>query len=219
MKEGDFVRIDYVGRIVESGEIFDLTKEDYAKQEGVFTPEVKYGSVSIVIGANLVVKGLENALKEMKVGDKKKVKVKPEDAFGERKTEFIKLVPIAEFKKQDMTPYPGMLVNINRLRGRVLSVSGGRVRVDFNHPLAGKELEYDVEIKEQVSDPVEKIKAIMENYLKDIKNAEVSIQNELVEIKIKNEDVPRMIKKTISDMIMKWIENIKKTRFIDEFTQ
>jgi len=185
----------------------------------VFTPEVKYGSVPIIIGANLVVKGLENALKEMKIGDKKKITVKPEDAFGERKTEFIKLVPIAEFKKQGMTPYPGMLVNINRLRGRVLSVSGGRVRVDFNHPLAGKELECDVEIKEQINDSVEKVKAVMENYLKDVKDVEISIQNEIVEIKIKNEDAPRMIKKTVSDTIIKWIEGIKKIQFIEEFAQ
>jgi FKBP-type peptidyl-prolyl cis-trans isomerase 2 len=47
-----------------------------------------------------------------------------------------------------MTPYPGMIVSVNRLRGKVLSVSGGRVRVDFNHPLAGKTLRFDVEVVE-----------------------------------------------------------------------
>jgi len=193
MEEGSFIRIDYVGRIGESGEIFDLTKEDVARKENIFNPEVNYGPVPIIIGAEVVVKGLENELKKMNVGDKKKVIVKPEDAFGERKAEFIKLVHMSEFKKQNIDPYPGMLVNIGRLRGRVISVSGGRVRVDFNHPLAGKSLEYDVEIKEEITDQKEKIKV--------------------------KEEISGMIKKTIANMIMKWVKNIKKIQFIDEFTQ
>jgi len=217
MEEGSFIRIDYVGRIIESGEIFDLTKEDVAKKENIFNPEVNYGPVPIIIGAEMAVKGLENELKKMIIGDKKKILIKPEDAFGERKAEFIKLVPVSEFKKQDIDPYPGMPVNINRLRGRVISVSGGRVRVDFNHPLAGKSLEYDVEIKEQIIDQTEQTKAILEFFLKK-KDNDVSIENETAKIKVK-EEISGMIKKTIANMIMKWVKNIKKIQFIDEFTQ
>ncbi len=218
MKEGDFIRIDYIGRISESGKIFDLTKEDFAKKEGMFNPNSKYGPVPVVIGGNFVVKGLENELKKMKVGEKKKITVKPEDAFGERKSEFIKLIPLSEFKKQDMDPYPGMPVTINRLMGRVLSVSGGRVRVDFNHPLAGKDLEYEVEIKKRITKIVEKTKAILEFFLKDDKDVEVVIEKDVVEIKMKK-DVVRRVKKTIAENIMKWVNNLKKVRFVDEFTQ
>jgi len=217
MEEGSFIRIDYVGRIGESGEIFDLTKEDVARKENIFNPEVNYGPVPIIIGADVAVKGLENELKKMNVGDKKKVIVKPEDAFGERKAEFIKLVPMSEFKKQNIDPYPGMLVNISGLRGRVISVSGGRVRVDFNHPLAGKSLEYDVEIKEEITDQKEKIKAILEFFLKK-KDNEITIENETAKIKVK-EGISSMTKKTIADMVLKWVKNIKKIQFIDEFTQ
>ena len=217
MEEGSFIRIDYVGKIIESGEIFDLTKEDVARKENIFNPEVNYGPVPIIIGAEMAVKGLENELKKMIIGDKKKILIKPEDAFGERKAEFIKLVPVSEFKKQDIDPYPGMPVNINRLRGRVISVSGGRVRVDFNHPLAGKSLEYDVEIKEQIIDQTEQTKAILEFFLKK-KDNDVSIENETAKIKVK-EEISGMIKKTIANMIMKWVKNIKKIQFIEEFTQ
>ena len=194
-----------------------MTKEDVAKKENIFNPEVNYGPVPIIIGAEMAVKGLENELKKMIIGDKKKILIKPEDAFGERKAEFIKLVPVSEFKKQDIDPYPGMPVNINRLRGRVISVSGGRVRVDFNHPLAGKSLEYDVEIKEQIIDQTEQTKAILEFFLKK-KDNDVSIENETAKIKVK-EEISGMIKKTIANMIMKWVKNIKKIQFIDEFTQ
>jgi len=217
MEEGSFIRIDYVGRIVESREIFDLTKEDVAKKENIFNPEVNYGPVPIIIGAEVAVKGLENELKKMNVGDKKKILVKPEEAFGERKTEFIKLIPISEFKKQNIDPYPGMPVSISRLRGRVISVSGGRIRVDFNHPLAGKSLEYDVEIKEEITDQKEQIKAILEFFLKK-KDNEIIIENETAKIKVK-EEISGTTKKTIANMIMKWVKNIKKIQFIDEFTQ
>ena len=217
MKEGDFIRMDYVGRITESREIFDLTKEDAAKKEKIFKPEINYGPIPVIIGAGIVVKGLENELKGMKVGDKKKIVVKPGDAFGERKSEFIKLVSISEFKKQNIEPYPGMSVDISRLRGRVISVSGGRVRVDFNHPLAGKTLEYEIEIKEEIINKKEKIKAILEFFLRE-KDNDISFENETVRIKTK-EETSRMAKKTIADMIMKWIKNIKKIQFIDEFAQ
>lgn len=217
MKEGTFVRIDYVGRVIESGNIFDLTREDVAKKEGIFNPSFGYGPVPIIVGANFVVRGLEKALKQMKIGDKKKVKVEPNNAFGERNSKLIKLIPLSQFKKQSMAPFPGMPITLNNLNGRVLSVSGGRVKVDFNHPLAGKTLEYEIEIKEKITKSTDKIKAIVEFFLKN-KNVEVSIDKDTVEIKIKM-DITRRIKKTIADTVLKWVENIKLIRFIDEFAQ
>jgi len=219
MNEGDFIRIDYIGKVSESGEIFDLTKESVAKEMGIFNPEFKYGSVPVILGAHHVVKGLENELMKMEVGKSKKVTVKPEDALGERKSELIRLIPLSEFKKRDIDPTPGMLIVESGMRGRVLSVSGGRVRVDFNHPLAGKTLEYDVEIKEMITDANEKIMAILELFLKFEKD-EISVRTdkEILEIKIdKSKDVPKTIKKMIADNVIKWIKNIKKVCFIEEF--
>jgi FKBP-type peptidyl-prolyl cis-trans isomerase 2 len=217
MKEGDFVRIDYVGRISESGEIFDLTREDVAKEKGLYNPKMKYNSMPLIIGANFVVKGLEEGLKEMKVGERKKIIIKPEDAFGERDANFIKLLPVSEFKKQGITPYPGMEVTVNKIRGRVLSVSGGRVRVDFNHPLAGKTLEYEVEIKKEITDLKEKVLAILEYYLQvDEKDLDIKMEKDLIEINIRV-DASKFVKKVIADTIKKWISEIKKVRFVDEY--
>jgi FKBP-type peptidyl-prolyl cis-trans isomerase 2 len=217
MKDGDFIRIDYIGKISESGEIFDLTKEDIAKEKGMYSPDFKYGTIPVIIGANFVVRGLENSLKEMQVGDKKNIIVKPEEAFGERDARFVKLIPLTEFKKQGITPYPGMPVTINRLNGRVLSLSGGRIRVDFNHPLAGKTIEYEVEIKSLITDVKDKIDAILNFYLK-LKEGDltITIDKETVEINIKVE-VSKFVEKTIADTIKKWISEIKKVRFVDEY--
>ena len=219
MKEGDFIRIDFVGKISESDEIFDLTKESVAREKGIYNPNFKYGPVPVILGSHHVVRGLENALMKMKVSEKKKIIVKPEDALGERKAELIRLIPLTEFKKHDIDPFPGMPIVQNNMRGRVLSVSGGRVRVDFNHPLAGKTLEYEVEIKEKITTAKEKIIGILELFLKFEKDEiNVKIEKETLEIKIdKKLDVPKAIKKVIVDNVTKWVKNIKKVRFIEEF--
>ena len=219
MKEGDFIRIDYVGKISESGEIFDLTKENIAKEKTIYNPNLSYKPVPIIVGANFVVRGLENGLKEMKVGEKKKIIVKPEGAFGKRSSKLIRLIPLSEFKKQKTDPYPGMIVTVNNLPGKVISVTGGRVRVDFNHPLSGKTLEYDVEIKEKITNKIGKIKAVLEFFLKGGEDLDVSFENETVEIKTRKKDIPKEIKKTIADTILKWIKNVKKIRFVQEFEQ
>jgi len=216
LKDGDFIRIDYVGKISESGQIFDLTKEDVARKNGIFNPDFKYGPVPVIIGANMLVKGLEKELKRMKVGEKKKIKVKPEDGFGKRNEKLIKLIPLSYFKKQKITPYPGLLININGIIGRVLSISGGRVRVDFNHPLAGKTLEYEVEIKERITDKKEKIYAILRLFFKETEDFSVRISKEVIEIKMKR-DVPRGSKEKIADMLKKWIKDVKKIRFVEEY--
>ena len=219
MEEGDFIRIDYVGRISENGEIFDLTKEDVAKEKEIYNPEFKYGPIPVILGAHHIMKGLENELIKMEVGKSKKIIIIPENALGERKSELIRLLPLAEFKKREIDPFPGMPIMESGMRGRVLSVSGGRVRVDFNHPLAGKTLEYDIEIKEKITNINEKILAILELFLKFEKDdINLKIEKETLEIKIgKNQDVPKQVKKMIADNIIKWIKTIKKVIFIEEF--
>jgi FKBP-type peptidyl-prolyl cis-trans isomerase 2 len=219
MEEGDFIRIDYIGKVSENGEIFDLTKENVAKEKEIYNPEFKYGPIPVILDAHYIMKGLENELIKMEIGKSKKIIIKPEDALGERKSELIRLIPLSEFKKRDINPFPGMPIMENGMRGRVLSISGGRVRVDFNHPLAGKTLEYDVEIKEKIIDINEKVLAILELFLKFEKDdINLKIEKETLEIKIgKKQDIPKQVKKMIADNAIKWIKNIKKIIFIEEF--
>ncbi len=216
MNEGDFVRINYVGRIKESKEIFDLTKEDVAKEKGIFNPDFKYGPVPVIIGSSMIIKGVEKILKEMKVGEKRDIVVSHEDGFGKRSEKLIKLIPIVEFRRQNMDPYPGMIINMNNLSGRVLSVSGGRITVDFNHPLAGKELEYDLEIMEEIKEKDKQVKAILELYIKmKDDDAEVSVKDNVAEIKLKI-DMPRKAKEEFVQTVKKWVKEIDKIRFIEE---
>ncbi|MEM5783119.1 MAG: peptidylprolyl isomerase, partial [Candidatus Aenigmatarchaeota archaeon] len=127
MQKGDFIEISYTGKIKENGSIFDK------------------GDVIIALGRNMILPPLEKYLLEMNVGERKNVNVSPEEAFGKRNENLIKTIPLSEFKKHNTNPYPGMIISADNMQGRVLSINGGRVTVDFNHPLAGKYLNYDIE--------------------------------------------------------------------------
>jgi len=219
MNSGDFVYIEYVGKIKESGEIFDLTRKDVAKKENIYNEEIKYGPVPIIVDADFVMTGLNEALKEMNVGEKKNFEIKPEKAFGERNTELVKLIPEARFKEQDMDATPGSFVTINKLKGRILSVDGGRVKVDFNHPLAGKTLEYEIEIVSKIEDQTEKVKALIYYFTSIPKeDLEVKIMEKLAEIEFKKQfNMMREVKEMIAKNIVKWIKPVEKVKFIDVF--
>jgi len=216
MKEGDFVLVDFVGRIKETGEIFDLTVEEVARENGIYEPNFIYKPVPVIVGSHMIIKGVEEALMGMNVGEKKTITVKPEDGFGNRSEKLVKLIPISEFKRQDIEPYPGMPVTVNNLQGRVLAISGGRVKVDFNHVLAGKELEYELEIKKLLEKVEEKVQAVYGIFVKSREEPKVVFSEGVAEVHL-NDDLPRDVKKDIAETAKKWISEVKKVRFVEEF--
>jgi len=216
MKDGDFVTIDYVARVKDTGEIFDLTDEALAKKESMYREDVNYGPVTFIVGANFVIRGLDEALHSMEVGEKKSIEISPDKAFGPRHEELVKLVPESQFKQQDMKPSPGAFVNVNNIRGRIVSVSGGRVKVDFNHPLAGKTLQYEIEVKGQITDRNEKVNSILDYFTGKSGKVKVGkVSDNEVEIET-GVDVQRRLKELIATTISKWI-GVKTVKFVDVF--
>lgn len=199
MQINDFIRISYSGKIKDMTEEFD-----------------KGSAVPVIVGAKYVINGLDEALQQMNLTEKRTIEIPPEKGFGQRDLNLIKLVPESEFRKHDTKPYPGMVVNADNLRGRVLSVSSGRVKVDFNHPLAGKNLIYEVEIKEKIEKLEEKISAIVEFYTRLEKDkVKVALSGESAEITIPPV-VHSIYKKKISEDIMKFVP-VKSVKFSEVF--
>ncbi len=153
MEKGDLVLVDYIGRT--DGEIFDLTYEDIAEEKGIKREDANYDPIPVLIGEDYVIEGFEEALEDMDVGDEKTIEVEPEKGYGDRDSDKVETYPEKEFKKQGVNVRPGEELMIGNQRGKVISVGSGRVRIDFNHPLAGKKLEYDVEVVEKVEDDEE----------------------------------------------------------------
>jgi len=181
VEKGDVIKLRYTGRIKETGEIFDTTDEEIAKEAGIYKENGVYGPVPIAVGAGHVLQGLDEALEGLEVGKKYEIEVPPEKGFGKRDRKLIKTFTLGQFRRQGVIPFPGMPVEIEtesgrKLKGRVLTVSGGRVRVDFNHPYAGRHLVYEVEIVEKVEDPIEKVKAMIELRLPRVDAGKVVIE-------------------------------------------
>ena len=181
IKRGDVIRLHYTGRIKETGEVFDTTYEEVAKEAGIYNENGIYGPVPIAVGAGHVLKGLDEQLEGLEVGKKYEIVVPPEKGFGRRDPKLIKTFTLGQFRRSGIAPFPGMPVEIEteggrKLKGKVLTVSGGRVRVDFNHPYAGKHLVYEVEVVEKIEDPIEKIKALIELRLPMVDREKVIIE-------------------------------------------
>jgi len=207
MQKGDFVRIDYVGRL-ESGEIFDLTDVELAKKEKIFNPHARYGPAPVIVGAGFLVPGLDKLLLDMKVGEKRDAVIKPEEGFGQRNAAFVRTVPSKLFKQ---LPAPGQLVDFGNMRGRVQSVSAGRVRVDFNHPLAGKVLKYKLEVKEKIEGQKPQIDAILEFFGA---KGDVRLEGKTATVVAK---LPQQLKEGISKLVLEHVKGIEKVDFVESF--
>lgn len=156
LQKGDFVRVTYTVK-VQGGAVIETTEEPVAKEMGLHKEGATYGPRTLILGANSVIPGLEEALLGKEVGHKGSVTVPPEKSFGPRQPGRIETFTVARFPEP---PYPGMEVSLEGRQGVVETVIGRRVRVDFNHPLAGKALVYDYVIAERLDTPQKRLEAL-----------------------------------------------------------
>ena len=210
MQKGDLIEVEFTGRVKATGEIFDTTSAEEAKKAGAFSKEHKYEPVMIIVGSRMVPDGVEEALKEMKAGEEKEFDVKPEKAFGPREQRYVKILSLSKFHEKSIEPVPGIFVDIDGLQAKVRSVSGGRVVVDFNHPLAGRDLNYRMKIVREVKDPLEKAKSILSQY--KIK-AETNLKEGVLTLKPEKQIKQDFFKKFLADSIREWVKEIKEVVF------
>ena len=168
VKKRDFIRLEYTTTIKETGELFDTTLEEAAKNGKIFKENRIYEPMLVVVGEGWVLKGLDDSLVGLEVGKETTIEIAPEQGFGLRDPDKIRLIPTRRLKKKNITPYPGAQVELEGRLGIVRSVGAGRVQVDFNPPLAGKTLIYQLTIKEVISRQKEKAKALIHRRIPSI---------------------------------------------------
>ncbi|QYK51325.1 MAG: peptidylprolyl isomerase [Anaerolineales bacterium] len=110
----------------------------------------KDDAIQFLHGHRNIIPGLENELTGLKLGDSKKVSVKPEDGYGLTDSEEIEEISLEDFP-EGIVPEIGMELEVkdedgNDLYGRVLAITEDTVTMDFNHPLAGKTLDFEVTV-------------------------------------------------------------------------
>jgi peptidylprolyl isomerase len=137
IQKTDFVIIDYTGKVKETGEVFDTTSEEIAKENKLYKQGDIYESKLIVVGEGWVLKSLDEALLTFK------------------------LIPIRRLAARGISPRLGAQIEYDKKLATVRTMGSGRVTLDFNPPLAGKTLVYEVTVEKQLKTDEEKISALI----------------------------------------------------------
>ncbi len=134
--EGKKVKVHYEGTL-DNGEMFDSS---YERGE----------PIEFVCMAGNVVKGFDNAVVDMNVGEKKKVHLEPEEAYGEKDENLIQAIPLDRIPNADELPESGMIYfqgpDGMPIPAEIVAKDETTVTFDMNHPMAGKALNFELEL-------------------------------------------------------------------------
>lgn len=232
IKNGDFVLINYTLKVKESGDVVDTTIESVAKDKGIHhehgegTEEVdvhRYEPFFLVVGEGWVPKGLDEGLIGLEAGQSSTIEVPPDKGYGARDASKVRLVPLRRFRNEGITPVPGMQATLDGKVGLIRTVGAGRVQMDYNHPLAGRTLVYEVSVQGVVETPEDKIRNIVHKRLPAVDVVKFGLQltsNELA-IEVPEEafflEDLQLAKKAMSADIEKFFPDVSKISFIETF--
>ncbi len=207
VQQHDFIELEYTGSLAD-GTVFDTTSREVAEKSHLAGEEHQqrsFAPVKICIGEKQVLPGLDGQLAGKEMGREYKVQLSPEHAFGKRDIRLLRVIPLGTFMEHKTEPHPGMQVNVDGQLGIVSNISGGRVIVNFNHPLAGKEVVYTFTIVRKISDPQEKISSYLQAVLQlPERSINVSLSEGKAAVKLPMAlpgDVVKVLAEKLKDMV------------------
>jgi len=198
-KNGEFIELEFTGKA--NGETFDTNIKEEAKKINL---KIEVKPLIICIGQEMLVKGFDKALEDKEIGKQYKIKLSQEESFGRRNPSLIKTIPMRIFKEQNINPLPGIMLNLDGMVAKVLSVSGGRVMTDFNNPLAGKEIDYEFTIKKRITDDNEKINSLQDFFFR--KRFEFKIEEKKIIFNKEMGELDTRLKEKFKEILGKDIE-------------
>jgi len=199
VEEGDFILLKITSK-TQKGRIFRVSSVEDAKKAGIYKEEnEKQGQYSpdfVIVGKpGFLNEGLTEIVKNMNYFEKKSVRIPPTKAFGKREPQKIERIGIAKFRKLNEGKNPELGQEFvkqgpqGNQRGSVVRISQGKVMIDYNHPLAGQSIDYNLEVIDKIEEfnekieyfiinkgiPKESISEFNINYNKDDKSIEFTI--------------------------------------------
>ncbi len=225
---GDMVLVEYSLFVKETGELVETTREDIAKLYKKHEEERVYGPELFIIGEGRYVKGIEEAVRSAdELGKEYEAEIPPAKGYGERDPSKVKVLSRKVFLKNNVVPEVGKEVTVGNASGRIVAIGGGRVTVDFNHPLAGKTLVFKFKILKKLEDVAEKVKYLIKRRVKRAGLDEIKVtlnsQEGIVEIELpKGMRVAEgvgILKYLVAKDILKWINAVNEVKFIDRFAK
>ncbi|ADB60552.1 peptidylprolyl isomerase FKBP-type [Haloterrigena turkmenica DSM 5511] len=163
LQEGDFVELEYTAYTADDDQLVDTTDPEVAEEEGVDDQGQEFKPRTIVLGEGHIFGAVEDDIIGSEPGDEGTVTVPAEEAFGEYDPDDVQTVSAEKIDEDDR--YPGANVQIDGQQGYISTIIGGRARVDFNHPLAGEDVEYEYEILGEVDDREKQAAGLFEMFL------------------------------------------------------
>lgn len=188
MKNEDFIKLDFELRAGEDKKLYATNREDLAKAENIYNEEAHYGDYYGIVGTDSFLKKINESLLNAEVGKEYELEIPPEDAYGIRDPKNIKVHTVREFQRQNIDPVVGQEVIIDRKQGRIISVTPGRVMVDYNNRFAGKTIYYKYTVKEVISDPAEKVRSLLfMNYSSNAQKFGIKAEGEDLKLEVPEE--------------------------------
>jgi len=222
-EKGDFVLINYVAKVKETGEVFDTTLEDVAKKERLYKEGEIYEPKLVVIGEGWVLKALDESLPNLELNKTAPAEIPPDKAFGNRDPEKVRLVPLRRLTAKGLTPQLGMRLEFEGKLAIVRTMGAGRVQLDFNPPLAGKTLLYEVAVEKKLETREEKLNALIHRRIPSIDATKFAtkIKKTAIEIEVPEEafyvEGLQAAKRGISIDIQKFFTETNTVKFIEIF--
>ena len=224
VKPGDFLLVNYTLKVKESGETVDTTFDSVAKESHIHREDSTFGPKFIILGEGWLPKGLEEFLAGLDPGTTKTVELSPEKGFGTRDPGKMRLVPLRRFReKSGVEPIPGRQVELEGRTAVVRSVGAGRVQVDYNHPLAGRTLVYDVTIDKVLENENEKILNLIALRIPEVQKEKFALKKRQSDLTI---EVPeeafylkglQVAKKEVTSDLQKFFPDIDAVAFQEVF--
>ena len=223
IEKGDIVWLEYDAWTVNPNgtqTLFDTTHDEVAKKEGKFEEKKVYIETPVVVGKGRLFEGLDAALIGAKIGETKEVIIPAEKGAGVRDPRLVELKTEREFLRQEIDPEVGMEVSISGKRGIVTAVSAGRVRVDFNNPLAGKTLKYVVTPVRKAKTPEERVRAVIEMDYGLGEQFKIHLKDDAAEIQVPDvckTDEKWFVSKFRVVADLRELTDLKTIRFLEEY--
>jgi len=224
LQKGDFILINYTAKVKETNEVFDTTIEETAKKEHLHKEGEIYEPKLVVIGEGWVLKTLDENLTTMKLNKATSVEIPPEKAFGPRDPEKIKRVPLKQLLAKDVhNPTIGMRIEYGGKNATIRSIGAGRVLLDFNPPLAGKTLVYEVTVNKKLKANEEKIVALIHRRIPvvEAEKFKFAVQEKTLTIDMPEDtfyiEGVQIAKRGIAMDVQKFLPEMTEIKFVESF--
>jgi len=224
LQKGDFILINYTAKVKETNEVFDTTIEETSKKEHLHKEGEVYEPKLVVIGEGWVLKTLDESLATMELSKATSVEIPPDKAFGPRDPEKIKRVPLKQLLAKDVhNPTIGMRIEYGGKNATIRSIGAGRVLLDFNPPLAGKTLIYEVTVNKKLETNEEKIAALIHRRIPvvDAEKFKFAIQEKTLTLDMPEDtfyiEGVQIAKRGIAMDVQKFLPEMTEIKFVESF--